>query len=278
MKTFSVIGAGRAGRTIGLLMRRAGWTPLFLSCRTRGSALAAARFVGGGRATTDNAAAVRGARIVILGVPDREIVPAWREIVRYLEPGTAAFHLCGNESASILSPRGGARTGSIHPLRSFADPGVAASGFKGTFCAVEGPPILRRLVRSWGGIPFAVDPRRKPVYHISAVFSSNYLVALIDAAAELMQRCGVSRPLPPVLAMASGALRNLQTLGLPAALTGPIDRGDVETVRRHLRALSGLPRGLEKLYAELGRRTCRVARRKGTSSRLKAIEAILRSR
>lgn len=286
MKTFSVIGAGRAGRAIARLMRRIDWRCAALACRSAASARAARRFVGAGRPTTDPAAAARGADLVILGVPDAAIAPVWRQIAPHLKPGAIAFHLCGNEPASALRPlprrhpARRVRVGAVHPLRSFADPRLAVAHFAGTFCAVEGPPLLDRIVRAWGGVPLRVDPRAKRLYHAAAVFATNYVVASLDAAVELLARSRVPRrrALDAALAMAGGTLRNLRAVGLPRALTGPIERGDIETVQRHLAALAARDRPLLKLYAELARHTCRVARAKGTQpARLQRIERLLRS-
>jgi predicted short-subunit dehydrogenase-like oxidoreductase (DUF2520 family) len=283
MKTFSVIGAGRAGRAVARLMRRApGWRCAALSCRTAASARAARRFVGAGRAVTENAAAARAAGLVILAVPDAAILPVWREIAPHLAPRAVAFHLCGNEPATLLRPvPPGVRVGAVHPLRSFADPDLAVKCFPGTFCAVEGPPLLDRLVRAWGGVPLRVDPRAKRLYHAAAVFATNYVVAALDAAVELLGRSNVPRrrALDAALAMAGGTLRNLGAVGLPRALTGPIERGDADTVARHLDALAARDGRLVRLYAELARRTCRVARAKGTpAARLRRIERLLESK
>lgn len=292
MKTFSVIGAGRAGRAIARLMRRArspavgNWRCDALACRTSASARAARRFVGAGRPTTDPVDAARGADLVILAVPDAAIAPVWRRIAPHLKRGAIVFHLCGNEPASALRPPPGpprarrVRVGAVHPLRSFADPALAVAHFTGTFCAVEGPPLLDRLVRAWGGVPLRVDPRAKRLYHAAAVFATNYVVAAIDAAVELLTRSRVPRrrALDAALAMAGGTLRNLRAIGLPRALTGPIERGDADTVARHLDALAARDGRLLRLYAELARRTCRVARAKGTPpARLQRIERLLGS-
>jgi predicted short-subunit dehydrogenase-like oxidoreductase (DUF2520 family) len=279
MKTFCVIGAGRTGRSVAKLMRRAGWRVGALSCRTMRSARAARRFVGAGKPLVSNDKAVQGADLVILGVPDGLIRPVWLDIAGTLKKGALAIHLCGAESSRILKPARGARTGSIHPMRSFADPALAVRSFKGTFCAVEGPRTLERLVKAWGGVPIRVDPRTKSLYHASAVFASNYLVASIDAAVKLLSRSKVSRKvgIKIALALAGGTLANLKAVGLPDALTGPIDRGDVETVGRHLKGLEMADRRLLELYRELARHTCKVARAKGTpSSRIKRIENLLK--
>jgi len=280
-RTYSVIGAGRAGRAVAKLMRaRAKWRPLALACRSLPSARAARRFVGAGRPTTDPASAARDADLVILAVPDAAIAPVWRQIAPHLKRGATAIHLCGNEPSTILRPvPPGASTGALHPLRSFADPALAVADFAGTFCAVEGPAWLERLVRTWGGIPVRVNPRAKALYHAAAVFASNYLVAALDAGVELLRRASKlppARALDALLGMAGGTLRNLHAAGLPRALTGPIERGDAATVRRHLDALAAQDVRLLRLYAELARRTCRVARAKGTpAGRLMRIERLL---
>lgn len=281
MRTFSVVGAGRAGRSIAKLMRRARWRVVALSCRSAASARSARRFVGAGRATTSNPAAVPGARVVVLGVPDRAIPSVWREILPVLRPGTLAFHLSGSESSGILQPVGPAKVGAVHPMKSFADPALAVRTFRGTYCGVEGPPELSSLVRSWGGIPLRIDPNSKALYHAAAVFATNYVVSLVDAAVEVLSAAGVPRrkALPAALSMARGTLDNLGHVGLPAALTGPIERGDAGTVQRHLDALAAADRKLLESYVSLGLRACKIARRKGTpGSAVGRIERLLTRR
>jgi predicted short-subunit dehydrogenase-like oxidoreductase (DUF2520 family) len=105
----------------------------------------------------------------------------------------------------------------------------------------------------------------KTLYHAAAVMACNYLVALEDAALELAEAAGIARDeaLEALLPLVKGTLSNLEKVGIPDCLTGPIARGDAETVRQHLRAIGERLPGLLALYKLLGRRTLEVALARG---------------
>ena len=257
----SIIGAGRTGRTLGRLARRAGYEIGPVVCRTAAHAREAARFIGAGRPGTEPL----GSELTIIAVPDAEI-PA---IVRSLRAprGAVVAHTCAALGADALRPRRPA--GAIHPLRSFGDPALAAAGFAGTACAIDGDAaavkVLERFAAAIGGRPLRVRRGRKALYHAGAVFASNYLVAGLDAAIRLFGRAGIPKAdaEAALSKLAEGTLANVASVGIPAALTGPIERGDEATVRLHVAALAAMP-GLLGPYLALGGLTVGVARAKGS--------------
>jgi predicted short-subunit dehydrogenase-like oxidoreductase (DUF2520 family) len=258
----AIIGAGKTGRTLGRLARKAGHSIGPVVCRTRAHAEEAVRFIGAGRPLTEP----EGAELTLLGVPDRDISGVSR--AAHLPAGAVMAHLCASWGADLLRPYRPA--GALHPLRSFADPSRAADLFPGTACAIDGDEpaveVLERFTRSIGGAPIRVRTDRKELYHAGAVFASNYLVAALEAALRLLGLSGVSRgeALPALLSLAEGALENVRAVGLPAALTGPVERGDGETVARHRAALAIHAPELSGAYAALGRVAIELALAKGT--------------
>jgi predicted short-subunit dehydrogenase-like oxidoreductase (DUF2520 family) len=264
----SIVGAGLAGRGLGLVLRAAGWTIANVYSRSGARAREASELLGG-RATDDLAAAARAAEFVIVAVPDGAI----ESVAARLEPeaGTVVAHTCGAIGAEVLAAvrRRAAHAGALHPLRSFADPARAARSFAGTACAIDGDPaaleFLRKLVPSIGGVPLEVRGSRKALYHAGAVFASNYVVAAMEAALRLFEAAGIARSAAagPLAALAEGTLANIRALGVPAALTGPIERGDDGTVARHVQAMRDHMPGLAPSYYALALLTCEVARAKG---------------
>jgi predicted short-subunit dehydrogenase-like oxidoreductase (DUF2520 family) len=271
MKRISIVGAGRAGRTLGRLLRRAGWRIDAVVTRRDRTAREAARFIGGGTPATRLS---QPSPVVMLAVPDDAIEPVCRDLAArgLVGRGSILFHLCGNFSSRILDSarRRGAAVGSLHPLESFARPEFTARRFRGTVCAFEGDPraerALRRMIRDMGGVPMRVRRAGKPRYHAAAVFAANYVVAVLDAGMALLESVGVPRGLAThaLAALSEKTLDNVRSAGIPGALTGPIARGDVQTVAAHLKSLGGLGGALVSLYAALGRRTVAIAARKGT--------------
>jgi predicted short-subunit dehydrogenase-like oxidoreductase (DUF2520 family) len=264
----SIIGAGRTGRTLGLLARRAGYAIGPVVCRSAAHAREAAAWIGAGRPGTEP----RGAAFTLIAVPDGEIPGIVRSL--RMPRGGVAAHTCASLGAEALRPLEPA--GAIHPLRSFADPARAAELFPGTACAIDGDPeavkLLEEFARAIGGEALRVRPGRKALYHAGAVFASNYLVAVLEAALRLFEEAGVPRgqALPALAKLAGGTLANVEAEGIPAALTGPIERGDAETVRRHALALAQGAPELAEAYGALGRRTIEVALAKRAIGRAEA--------
>jgi len=209
---------------------------------------------------------VKGAALTIIAVPDAQIP----DVVRSLKMprGGVAAHTCASLGAEALRPLRPA--GALHPLRSFADPSRAAGLFPGTACAVDGDPeatsVLEDFVRAIGGVPLHVRSDRKALYHAGAVFASNYVVAVLDAAMRLLEAAGVARKeaAPALLKLAEGTLANVRSVGIPEALTGPIERGDAETLARHVEALVTQAPDLYGPYAALGGLAVDVAVAKGS--------------
>lgn len=264
----AVVGAGRTGRALGRLLARAGVRVGAVSCRTAARAEEARAFVGAERAETSPTAAARGADLVLVCVPDGAIADVAREL--RAEPGAVVAHVAGALGSEALDAVAEAERGTLHPLRSFADSARAAESFAGTACAVEGSPravaVLTEVVRLLGGVPLPVRPGGKALYHAGAVFASNYVVAMMDAARDLLERAGVptEQAAAALIALASGVMDNAGRNGIAAALTGPIERGDADTVRRHAEALREEAPGYSEAYAALGRLTAALAIRKGS--------------
>jgi predicted short-subunit dehydrogenase-like oxidoreductase (DUF2520 family) len=260
----SIIGAGRTGRTLGRLARRAGYSIGPVVCRTASHAREAAAFIGAGRPGTE----LRGSALTIVAVPDSEI-PAIARSLR-VPRGAVVAHTCAALGAEALGPL--QHAGAFHPLRSFGDPARAAAGFEGTACAIDGDAravrVLGAFARAIGGRPLRVRPGRKALYHAGAVFASNYLIAALDAAIRLLGRAGIPKATAAAALsrLAAGTLENVQAVGIPAALTGPIERGDLDTVRLHVAALAKVP-GLLGPYQAMGGLAVGVARAKGSLDR-----------
>jgi predicted short-subunit dehydrogenase-like oxidoreductase (DUF2520 family) len=133
----------------------------------------------------------------------------------------------------------------------------------------------RRIVAALDGRALVISPHSRPLYHAAAVLASNALVALAAAAARMLEEAGVAGDdaLPALLPLMRGTLDNIEQLGARPALTGPIARGDVDTVRLHLARLSP---GDRVLYCGLGLELLRLAREAGLDdARAEEIESLL---
>ncbi|HVH62130.1 MAG TPA: DUF2520 domain-containing protein, partial [Candidatus Dormibacteraeota bacterium] len=148
--------------------------------------------------------------------------------------------------------------GSFHPLQSFPSPQTPAA-FHGITVGIDANTSglerrLGELARDIGARPRHVGERERKLYHAAAVIASNHVVALISEAVRVLEAAGwqeqeAEQALVPLV---QGTLANIRQSGVTSALTGPVRRGDVDTVRRHLQALGDLPVEVGELYRMLG--------------------------
>lgn len=227
-----------------------------------------------------------GTTILILAVPESALSEVSYDLSRAGQAplGCAAFHLSGALSTEVLSPLHavGYTVASLHPLQAVADPWRSGDRLMGSAFGIAGEPAAlaaaRRLIAALGGRALLIPPARRPVYHAGAVVASNYLVALVSFAVRLLGQAGIpeEEAVPALLPLIRGTLDNLEQLGVPAALTGPIPRGDIDIVRLHLARLSEEDR---VLYSALARELLHVSRLAGLNQqRADELEALLEQR
>lgn len=277
----AVIGPGRVGSAIARLLREKRFPIAAVAGSSSERVHRAVEFIGGGKVARSAAAAAKAGDVVFLTTPDRVIKPLCDEVAaaKGFKRNATVFHCSGAHDASLLESARAckARVAVLHPLQSFASPEQALRRMKGTYFTFEGDdaaePAAAQIVEALGGTLIRVRPKDRALYHAASCVLSNYMVAIADLSFILMQLSGLSakdaaRALHPLM---RGTVENIDSLGVPHALTGPISRGDVETVQRHLDALRPLPREIRRLYTDLGLYTVRIAQRKGT---LKSHEAL----
>jgi predicted short-subunit dehydrogenase-like oxidoreductase (DUF2520 family) len=211
-----------------------------------------------------------GTNAVFLTVPD-DVLPEMAHALAgqgAAPEGCAVFHCSGALSVEVLAPlhARGYHVGSIHPLQSLAHPITGAERLPGSWFAISGEPealgTARRLVAELDGETLSIPVSKRPLYHAAAVVASNYLPVLTALAARLLVLAGADedKALPALLPLMRGTLENIAEMGLASALTGPVARGDVETIRLHLRSL---PEREGRLYRELGREAIEIAETRG---------------
>ncbi|MHC4548224.1 MAG: Rossmann-like and DUF2520 domain-containing protein [Planctomycetota bacterium] len=249
------IGCGAAGRPLGVAWRRKGHAIGAVHART--SARDAVRALGGGVPK----GLLVDADVVVFATPDDALgeVAAHHRLARE----QVALHLSGAHPSTILEPTG-ARPASLHPLCAFADLETSLKALPETYFFVEGEAVetAERLARDLGPRVFRIATRNKMLYHAGAAVASNYTVTLLHLARELLAQAGIDREhaLGALLQLARGSVDNVASVGLPGGLTGPVARGDVELVARHLAALESPTR---EIYLALLEATLPIARAKG---------------
>lgn len=267
----NIVGAGHVGRVFGRLFAAAGsYQVQDVLTRAHASALAATAFMQAGTALADSTE-LRRADVWMLAVGDDQIAPVCAQLAATgLLQGAVVFHCSGARSSAELraASDAGALVASVHPVRSFADPAAVAQDFAGTFCGIEGDAAalaqLTPALELIGARTVVIDAAAKTVYHAAAVFASNYLVTVVDAALRAYQAAGIPEDVARELArpLATETLANVFRLGPETALSGPIARGDWATVARQQQAVAGWDTPSGALYAALADATTLLAQRK----------------
>jgi predicted short-subunit dehydrogenase-like oxidoreductase (DUF2520 family) len=263
---FALVGPGRAGTAVALALAERGWRPVAVAGRTVGAASTQSVAAQLGAPAVDVADAGRDADVVVVATPDAAIAGAATALAPSLRRGALALHLSGastlHELDGVVLARPDVEVGSLHPLQSLPSGEVGAVRLAGSWCAIDGSPRVERLALTLGMRPFRIDPADRVGYHAAACVASNHLVALLGQVERLAANAGV--PFEAFLPLVRGTLDNVHDLGPTAALTGPVSRGDDETVARHLDAL---PADERDAYRALAREAGRLANRDGGEAR-----------
>ena len=270
----TVAGAGAAGSALAAALARAGWPLAEIACRSAARAEQRCAAIGGGRPCSLDALAepsatpLQGARLLLIAVPDRVVgAIAGTLAARPWPPGSVALHLSGSVEVQALAPlaAAGLSIGGLHPLRSFVDLSRDVAGLPGTVMAIEGESAAlacaERVATDLQGHPFRLDPGMRPAWHAAATHAANHLVALLDQSLDLAETAGLprDRARAALVGLQRSTLENLSAHPPGAALTGPIVRGDVPVVARHLAALAQAPPDLQDAYRALAVRAVQLA-------------------
>lgn len=257
--TVTLIGAGNLAHALGPALRAAGYAIDAVAAReTASSRRRAAMLARSVRAVAIPLAQARpDADIIWICHTDDALVETARLLAR--KPGwrgKIVFHSSGALSSDVLSPlkRAGASTASLHPMMTFVS--SAAPKMRGVPFAVEGDgravAAACAVVKDLSAEVFKIKKAAKPLYHALGSFSSPLVVATLATAERVGRGAGLTasqtrRLMGPILRQ---TMKNYQERGAAAAFSGPIKRGDLNTVRRHLQQLKRVP-GASEVYRAL---------------------------
>jgi predicted short-subunit dehydrogenase-like oxidoreductase (DUF2520 family) len=278
------IGAGTVGTALAVLLSGRGYKITGVSSRSPASAENLAKAVAGCRVFQNSQDLADNTDLVFITTPDDAIARVASQVKWH--SGQSVVHCSGADSTDILEParKAGAMVGSVHPLQTFAGVRQAIENIPGSTFAVEAEePLLSTLkdmTVALGGHWIELKASDKVAYHAAAVMACNYLVTLVKLATDLWQTFSIppDQATQALLPLIRGTLHNIDTIGIPQCLTGPIARGDTGTIHKHLKALKEKAPALLSTYQELGRQTIPVALAKGRLNESQAgeLEQILR--
>jgi predicted short-subunit dehydrogenase-like oxidoreductase (DUF2520 family) len=284
-----VIGAGPVATALATALRLGGVPVLGLWARRPAPARAAASAAGVAAYSSAPPDLLLESDVIVLAVRDDAVGAIATMLIGtgLITTKHVLLHCSGaiaarEAFADVAGKVGG--VGTLHPLRAIADGKAVGRAMKGTMFGVEGDErgraVAQVLAQAMGGAALSLDGGQMARYHAAAAMASNYVVALIDAAAEVLTGAGLSpeQAVGALVPLAQGALANIAAQGVPGALTGPIRRGDQATVARHLGVLEDDAR---EIYRVLALRALEIAGRiDGPTApprdRLEVIGAMLR--
>ena len=270
----AIIGSGRLASALGRVFADRGVPVRAIASRNLEHARVAAQFIGGAEPVELEAIPDLAHRVLI-AVSDNAIREVAQRLARAGLKDGIVLHTAGSRGPEELAPLGaGASTGVLYPLQTFPTPQQGVLSLPGTYFAVTGDQRAvewaRQIVDLIPGNFLSLAPKQWALCHAAAVLASNYQVTLLDAALEALEHAGVAREegLAAMAPLVRATLENVFRLGPQSALTGPVSRGDVETVRRNRKALGAVSPATQELYRAAGRRTIPIARQQGLPAHL----------
>ena len=275
MQSISMIGIGRAGGALALALSRAGYRIEHLVHRGSTVADLIASQIPSARLSPADIFPTINSDIVIITTADPDIGNVAASLVKHLHSRPVVLHVSGSLSSEVLSAVSsiGCPVGSMHPLTSMSDPITGSENLSNAFFCVEGDEkgaaTAESIVRCLGGKPFSIPSQFKPLYHAAGVTASGHLVALIDAAIEMLAKCGIENESAKeiLFPLIQSTLRNLEVQAPSRALTGSFARADLTAVERHLKLIDEtMPANARDLYLILGERSLDLAAANGADA------------
>jgi len=270
--TVGFIGAGVTGTALACQLWRQGYPVVAAGSRSIASAQRLSAKIEGCAACPSPQQVADLADAVFITTPDDIIADIaanlkWR-------PGQTVIHCSGVHSTDILEPvrKYGAHVCCLHPLQTFAGIEEAISNIPGSTFALEGDEyglaLARDMATALQGNIIMLKAGDKVLYHAAAVTLSNYLVTLMKTSADLWRSLGIPQEeaIKALLPLLKGTVNNIERVGIPGCLTGPIARGDVETIRKHIAALEKDHPDAIDTYRLMGLKTLKIALARGRLS------------
>jgi predicted short-subunit dehydrogenase-like oxidoreductase (DUF2520 family) len=271
-ETLAIVGAGRVGRALGRRLRELGWKIGAVVTRNESSARRAVRFIGAGTPLPSISRRIVQSTCILIATPDSAIASVAEELARVGGEelkGHVILHTSGALDSNVLRAvrAQGAAVGSMHPLQTFS--GVTVPPLEGKVFAIEGDAQAvrkaRKIARAVGGSPSPIEAPNKLLYHAAGALAAGHTLVVVESAIQLLMALGTKRSeaMRALLPMTKQVLQNYERLGMKAAWTGPLARGDYEVVAKHLAALQNYSPEYCKAYDALNRLAERIMPRDG---------------
>jgi predicted short-subunit dehydrogenase-like oxidoreductase (DUF2520 family) len=263
------IGAGRLGTALAWSFAQRGLRVVAVASMIPADAQRLAASIVGCAVRSDGQQVVDECDLVFVTTPDGAIADTtvqlrWR-------PGVAAVHCSGVTDVSALdhAARAGALTGGFHPMQTFGDPAAAVRSLPGCTITIEAPePLNGVLVAIAERLECRVNrlpPGMRGRYHAAAGYTSQFINALFAEAAKIWQSWGATQDdaVRALLPLAKGTLASIESAGVAEGMPGPVSRGDVGSIEKHVAALTPLGPEVMEFYRVVCDRTIPLGQQRG---------------
>jgi len=265
-----LIGAGTVATTFAVKLAEGGFPVVAVADAKPAMAQRMAGLVKGCQIYDTNQGVVDAADLVIIATWDQAMIPVINEI--NWRPDKGVVHTSGFFGTDILEPakRAGARVGGFHPAQLFANLDQALGVLPGsTFCLLGEPPLLdtlKEMVSALKGNWIVLKPEEKPLYHVALAFASDFTMVCNKIATDLFQSFGVppSESIKAIAPIIRGTVDSIINLGFPDCFSGPITRGDLSVIGKHVETLEKNQPDLAAIFKALDRHIIPMALAKGT--------------
>lgn len=280
-KQIGIIGAGKVGVSLGKYFCEQGLQVQGFYSRTAASAEFAAEFTGT-KVYDTYGDMVKKCNVLFLTVPDGQIASVWQQLKTETLAGKIICHCSGSLSSEIFSDidKCGAFGYSIHPLYAIHSKTASYRELSQVLFTIEGSPgyleEMQEFFADMGNPVQIMDSKDKVRYHAAASMVSNQMVGLYACGVDLLEQCGFSREnaTQVLFGLAKGNLDAVGEKGMAGALTGPVERGDTVTVKKHLQTLADTP-GIYDVYQALAKKLLPIAKEKNPERDYGAMEELL---
>jgi predicted short-subunit dehydrogenase-like oxidoreductase (DUF2520 family) len=284
MLNIGFIGAGTTGTALASRLDQQGFIIRAVASRSLASAQRLAGRMENCKVYNNPQEVADNSQLIFITTPD-DIIRSVAESIKWHDKHYVV-HCSGAHTLDVLDKAraDGAVTGGFHPLQTFADMEQAFNNLPGSTFALEATDplltILKEMAISLKGDWVLLKSEDKALYHAAAVFACNYLVTLVKLSTDLWSDFGIPKEqaIRAMLPLLKGTLQNVQNIGLPNCLTGPIARGDLGTIEKHLKTLEKKNPDVLSCYKLLGLQTIPVSLSKGKidEKRAKELETLLK--
>ena len=274
-----IIGAGKVGTTLGQYLKLKGMEISGIYSNTLRNAKDSAEFIGT-ECYEKLEELVKVSNTLFLAVPDGAIEDVWDCITKFDLNRKIVCHFSGSVSSDVFKSyeRTGAKVCSVHPIYAFSNKYSAYEQFHKVRLTLEGEEeavaAMKGLWESLGHKIATINKEDKAKYHAAMSFASNHVLAVVETSVQLLKECGFQEEsaYEALNTLVCENVVNGMKLGVVSALTGPVERNDIDTVKKHLAVLNSQDK---ELYRNLAERLIEISKKKNPKRNYEAMEKVI---